>query len=102
MITTDTRLIILPKAELDKANKDTKHYPPNFQVCASDLPESDLPSQVAIILCRIKSTRPIPSLELNKKNTLGEVRGSQGNKGSVHNKAEIIINFVIITPRNAS
>ena len=25
-------VIILPKDELDKANKDTKHYPPGFQV----------------------------------------------------------------------
>ena len=31
---SDTRLIVLPKAGLDKANEDTKHYPPNFVVCA--------------------------------------------------------------------
>jgi hypothetical protein len=30
----DTRIIALPKTELDKANKDTKHYPPFFEVCA--------------------------------------------------------------------
>ena len=29
----DTHVITLPKAELDIANEDTKHYPPNFEVC---------------------------------------------------------------------
>lgn len=28
----DCKVIILPKDELDKANKDKKHYPPSFQV----------------------------------------------------------------------
>ena len=29
----DCKVIILPKEEVDKANKDKKkHYPPNFQV----------------------------------------------------------------------
>lgn len=27
------QVIVLPKAELDGANKDTKHYPSNFEVC---------------------------------------------------------------------
>ena len=34
-IAPDCKVIILPKDELDKANKDKKHYPQNFQV--SDL-----------------------------------------------------------------
>ncbi len=29
----DGRVIVLPKAELDRANEDTKHYPPTFEVC---------------------------------------------------------------------
>jgi len=29
----DCKVIIFPKDELDKANKDKKHFPPNFQVC---------------------------------------------------------------------
>ena len=28
----DTKVIIFPKNELDKANKDKKHYPSGFQV----------------------------------------------------------------------
>ena len=37
-IAPDCKVIILPKSELDKANKDKKHkhYPTNFQVCLSE------------------------------------------------------------------
>ena len=37
-IAPDCKVIILPKSELDKANKDKKHkhYPTNFQVCSSE------------------------------------------------------------------
>lgn len=36
-IAPDCKVIILPKSELDKANKDKKHkhYPTHFQVCSS-------------------------------------------------------------------
>ena len=35
----DTTVIIFPRSELDKANKDKKHYPDNFQVhlCLSNV-----------------------------------------------------------------
>jgi len=32
-VAPDCKVIIFPKDELDKANKDKKHFPPNFQVC---------------------------------------------------------------------
>ena len=37
-IAPDCKVIILPKSELDKANKDKKHkhYPTHFQVCSSE------------------------------------------------------------------
>ena len=31
-VSPDCKVIILPKEEVDKANKDKKHLPPNFQV----------------------------------------------------------------------
>ena len=34
-VTPDCKVIILPKEEVDKANKDKKHFPTNFQVSTS-------------------------------------------------------------------
>lgn len=44
----DCKVIILPKEEVDRANKDKKRYPPNFQVRPHPTPSRPHPSHRAL------------------------------------------------------